>query len=38
MKLYLLYLYQNWLISSHYKPVKSVLKIPSDTVTQITQV
>ena len=38
MKLYLLCLYPNWLIMLHFKPVLSVLQIPSDTVTQITEV
>ena len=38
MKLCLLYLYQNWLMLLQFKPVQSVLQIPSDTVTQITQV
>ena len=36
IKSYLLYLYQNWLICLHFKPVWYMLQIPSHTLTQIT--
>ena len=38
MELYLLQLYQNVLILLHFKPLQSMLQIPPDAVTQISQV
>ena len=38
LRLILLSLYQNWLLLLHDTPVQSMLQIPLDTVTQITQV